>query len=290
VSVPLAAAAPAPSDADAAAVAVARELGTTVTAAVVAARALEAEGAASLAATAAVDVDGSASSSSSSAAAAAGSSSSSSDGGGGDADADLPEPGDVALDAATDTARAEAIIARWQERGLVYRVPPGSNDDWYWLYAAVYSQAQPGNDGRVALVSNDLMRDHHFAMLAPKDFLTWRERHQVRFRFDCFWDRAARRRVFRPVFDRPATYSHRAQVSEDGAVWHFPVAPSEAAAAAADGAADPSAASSSPATPPPASGTEWLVAWRTDLLPGVAAAAEQQQHQQQQQQHQQPLQ
>jgi ribonuclease P protein 3 len=30
------------------------------------------------------------------------------------------------------------------------------------------------------VVTNDQMRDHHFCMLAPRFFLKWRERHQVR--------------------------------------------------------------------------------------------------------------
>ena len=55
--------------------------------------------------------------------------------------------------------------------------PPGSNDDWYWLYASVRAR------GRGLLVTNDEMRDHVFQLLRPKHFLKWKERHVVRYDF-----------------------------------------------------------------------------------------------------------
>ena len=74
------------------------------------------------------------------------------------------------------------IKDEWTESGLLFQVPRGSNDDWFWLYAALKS----GND--VKLVSNDQMRDHHFDMLAPRTFLLWRERHQVSGTCNCHCD------------------------------------------------------------------------------------------------------
>lgn len=60
----------------------------------------------------------------------------------------------------------------------LFTTPSGSNDDWYWLYAAVSAGAAG------ALVTNDELRDHVFQMLpAPRLFYKWKERHQVRFRF-----------------------------------------------------------------------------------------------------------
>ena len=65
---------------------------------------------------------------------------------------------------------ATAVIA-----DELYTTPAGSNDDWYWLYAAVNA----GPEGR--LVTNDELRDHVFQMLpAPRLFYKWKERHQVR--------------------------------------------------------------------------------------------------------------
>jgi proteinaceous RNase P len=70
---------------------------------------------------------------------------------------------------------AQRCIASWRQGGELFTTPAGSNDDWYWLYAAVAS----GVDA--FLVSNDEMRDHVFQMLpAPKLFQRWKERHQAR--------------------------------------------------------------------------------------------------------------
>eukprot|EP00899_Mesostigma_viride_P022293 jgi/Mesvir1/3248/Mv16389-RA.3 len=63
------------------------------------------------------------------------------------------------------------ILARLRRETCLYCTPDKSNDDWYWIYAAVV--------GNGFLVSNDLMRDHLCQMLAPRYFLKWRERHQV---------------------------------------------------------------------------------------------------------------
>ena len=55
----------------------------------------------------------------------------------------------------------------------LFTTPGGSNDDWYWLYAAVTA----GPEGK--LITNDELRDHVFQMLpAPRLFYKWKERHQ----------------------------------------------------------------------------------------------------------------
>ncbi|KAJ6403071.1 hypothetical protein OIU84_015064 [Salix udensis] len=46
------------------------------------------------------------------------------------------------------------LIQGWIEKDVLYTTPHGSNDDWYWLYAAVKL--------RCLLVTNDEMRDHIF--------------------------------------------------------------------------------------------------------------------------------
>uniref|UniRef100_A0A2P2K2Q8 PRORP domain-containing protein n=1 Tax=Rhizophora mucronata TaxID=61149 RepID=A0A2P2K2Q8_RHIMU len=63
------------------------------------------------------------------------------------------------------------LIEEWIEKDVLYATPHGSNDDWYWLYAAVKL--------RCLLVTNDEMRDHIFELLARSFFLKWKERHQV---------------------------------------------------------------------------------------------------------------
>ncbi|XP_021901421.1 proteinaceous RNase P 2 [Carica papaya] len=67
------------------------------------------------------------------------------------------------------------VVEEWMDNGVVYKTPHGSNDDWYWLYAAVKL--------RCLLVTNDEMRDHIFELLGSSFFLKWKERHQVRYTF-----------------------------------------------------------------------------------------------------------
>lgn len=70
---------------------------------------------------------------------------------------------------------AQSCIARWRKARALYTTPTGSNDDWYWLYAAVRHNA--------LLVTNDEMRDHLFQLLGNDFFPRWKERHQVRYSF-----------------------------------------------------------------------------------------------------------
>mmetsp|Transcript_21229 Transcript_21229/g.26789 ORF Transcript_21229/g.26789 Transcript_21229/m.26789 type:complete len:112 (+) Transcript_21229:2-337(+) len=56
------------------------------------------------------------------------------------------------------------------------------------------------------VLSNDLMRDHHFQMLAHRSFLRWRERHQIYFDFGG-WD-GDKRKV---LLTKPDVYSRRMQ-------------------------------------------------------------------------------
>ena len=72
-----------------------------------------------------------------------------------------------------------ALLARLRADNALYAAPHGSNDDWYWLHAAVTAGATG------LLVSNDEMRDHAFALLAPTFVARWKDRHQCRYEFDC---------------------------------------------------------------------------------------------------------
>lgn len=95
---------------------------------------------------------------------------------------------------------AEGIVKKWDDAGILYRTPHGSNDDWFWMHAALWC----GHGTQV--LSNDLMRDHHFQMLAYRSFLRWKERHQVNFDFGD-WN-GNKREV---KLKRPGVYSRRIQ-------------------------------------------------------------------------------
>ena len=111
-------------------------------------------------------------------------------------------------------AKAREALRAWRDAGELFVTPAGSNDDWYWLYAAVAS----GDDAY--LVSNDEMRDHAFQMLpAPRLFRRWKERHQVRFKLGPRGEGEAGDGV--ELFF-PSAYSHCVQEGGDEGWWMFP--------------------------------------------------------------------
>ncbi|GAB4839225.1 hypothetical protein Ancab_028753 [Ancistrocladus abbreviatus] len=98
----------------------------------------------------------------------------------------------------------KALIEKWRNADALYLTPTGSNDDWYWLYAAIKFKG--------LIVTNDEMRDHTFQLLGNDLFPIWKERHQVRFSFSDVG----------PVFHMPPPCSVVIQESERGH-WHIPV-------------------------------------------------------------------
>ncbi|KAK3034331.1 hypothetical protein RJ639_032229 [Escallonia herrerae] len=64
----------------------------------------------------------------------------------------------------------KALVDKWKNADALYATPTGSNDDWYWLYAAIKFKC--------LLVTNDEMRDHLFQLLGNDFFPKWKERHQ----------------------------------------------------------------------------------------------------------------
>ncbi|TYI17176.1 hypothetical protein ES332_A07G005700v1 [Gossypium tomentosum] len=99
----------------------------------------------------------------------------------------------------------KALIEKWKNADALYSTPTGSNDDWYWLYAAIKFKC--------LIVTNDEMRDHTFQLLGNEFFPKWKERHQVHFSFS----------NTSPVFYMPPPCSVVIQESEKGH-WHIPIA------------------------------------------------------------------
>lgn len=96
------------------------------------------------------------------------------------------------------------LINNWRKAGALYTTPTGSNDDWYWLYAAVRLKC--------LVVTDDEMRDHIFELLGNKFFPIWKERHQARLTMTSRG----------PRFHMPPPYSIVIQESEMGS-WHIPI-------------------------------------------------------------------
>ncbi|KAG9444004.1 hypothetical protein H6P81_015344 [Aristolochia fimbriata] len=104
-----------------------------------------------------------------------------------------------------DHPNNKKLLEKWRMAGALYATPPGSNDDWYWLFAAV--------SNKCLLVTNDKMRDHLFELLGKSFFPRWIEKHQVRFTFS---------RGNGLTFLMPPPYSIVIQESERGH-WHIPI-------------------------------------------------------------------
>uniref|UniRef100_A0A0E0CJ15 ribonuclease P n=1 Tax=Oryza meridionalis TaxID=40149 RepID=A0A0E0CJ15_9ORYZ len=100
------------------------------------------------------------------------------------------------------------LVEKWKQSNALYATPTGSNDDWYWLYAAIRCKC--------LMVTNDEMRDHTFQLLERDFFPKWKERHQVRFNFE---DSCV-------TLQMPPPCSVVIQESEKGQ-WHIPVVSEE---------------------------------------------------------------
>ncbi|KAJ3692236.1 hypothetical protein LUZ60_012586 [Juncus effusus] len=98
-----------------------------------------------------------------------------------------------------------SIVEFWKQANAIYVTPTGSNDDWYWLYAAITCKS--------LIVTNDEMRDHTFQLLGNDFFLKWKEQHQVRFNYQ----------DGKFEFQMPPPYSVVIQESKRGD-WHIPIA------------------------------------------------------------------
>ncbi|KAL3335937.1 hypothetical protein AABB24_031920 [Solanum stoloniferum] len=104
-----------------------------------------------------------------------------------------------------ENAGYRELLEEWINEKILYGTPFGSNDDWYWLHAAVKRKC--------LLVTNDEMRDHIFELLGSSFFARWKERHQVKYTF-----------VKREIkLLMPPAYSVVIQESENGS-WHVPLA------------------------------------------------------------------
>jgi len=109
-------------------------------------------------------------------------------------------------------------LDKWIAERKVFIVPHGSNDDWYWLYTAVRL------GGRTLVLTNDLMRDHHFEMLQQRSFNRWQDRHQANFSFET--TPAGDVLPFSIRVEEPSPFSQRVQ--SNGGSWHIPARPKNA--------------------------------------------------------------
>jgi len=109
----------------------------------------------------------------------------------------------------------EMIVNDWKRGHCLYIVPAGSNDDWFWLAAAL-------NLGGFVL-TNDEMRDHQYQQRASRSFYRWIERKRVKFFFPG-WnekDPKSNKEIVKGEmdFDFPKKYSVRMQRRDQGGLF-----------------------------------------------------------------------
>lgn len=108
-------------------------------------------------------------------------------------------------------------IQKWSKMKIIYITPTGINDDWYWLYG---SMCHPNSK----IITNDLMRDHHFNLLSKRIFLQWMDRHVIH--FDFLYHNIQRKRFEPPtqiIITFPTLYSQRIQYDKTNNRWYIPI-------------------------------------------------------------------
>ena len=100
---------------------------------------------------------------------------------------------------------------------ILYITPKGMDDDWFWLYGCL-------SNSKSYVITNDLMRDHHFSLLSKRQFLQWKERHGISFDFK-YQKQNISKRFQKPnntIITYPLSYSHRIQYDYNKRIWYFP--------------------------------------------------------------------
>ncbi|KAF8400811.1 hypothetical protein HHK36_014113 [Tetracentron sinense] len=118
-----------------------------------------------------------------------------------------------------DEPANRTLIEKWKNGDALYATPTGSNDDWYWLYAAIKFKC--------LIVTNDEMRDHIFQLLGNVFFPKWKERHHCGIvltrHLSDLWKVHFSFGDNGPEFHMPPPCSVVIQESEMGH-WHIPIA------------------------------------------------------------------
>jgi pentatricopeptide repeat protein len=105
-----------------------------------------------------------------------------------------------------------AVLERFEKEKMLYVVPQGGNDDWFWMYATVHKL----RTSRAYCITNDLMRDHRqaFAGESARIFERWRASTIIHFDFSRAVEEGYQ--CPRVMLTRPSTYSREIQVLTGG--------------------------------------------------------------------------
>lgn len=98
-------------------------------------------------------------------------------------------------------------IEQLRRSSSAYVVPARSNDDWYWLYAGLFSGA------KCIVITNDECRDHAYESLKPAMLAAWRDAHRTTYSLDS-------KNAKKIVLAERVPYTMRSQIPEDN-TWTF---------------------------------------------------------------------
>ena len=105
------------------------------------------------------------------------------------------------------------LVQGWREAGTLWATPDGSNDDWYWLYAATVLPS-------ARVLTNDRMRDHAVAMALGANLERWKARHVLRFAFT--HGVAHDRPLPALVVHDSSSVLREVHSDQNSHIWHFP--------------------------------------------------------------------
>lgn len=155
------------------------------------------------------------------------------------------------------TPRSAALVEQWRKQGWLYCTPTGLNDDLCWLHGALLfteptdaplsgvsttaaaAPSPPATPNPVPpqrhltyVLTNDLMRDHHFRLLSPRYFKRWRDRHRIAFKCERVDGKTELRWCLPPPYERciqEAVASSaaglggaKAEATRAAVAWHVP--------------------------------------------------------------------
>lgn len=69
------------------------------------------------------------------------------------------------------------LLEQLSKDEMLYTVPQGADDDWYWLYATVTE----GRKEPAYVVTNDMIRDHRLAFTDEESYMRWKAAHMLHF-------------------------------------------------------------------------------------------------------------
>jgi|LauGreDrversion4_2_1035121.scaffolds.fasta_scaffold68542_1 hypothetical protein len=72
-----------------------------------------------------------------------------------------------------------ALLDNWRKKRVLFQVPHGQNDDWFWMHICCVAIREGKRD--LMIVSNDLMRDHYWRMQHPRAFSHFVKNHVCRY-------------------------------------------------------------------------------------------------------------